>query len=43
MQVAHPVAVDPDAKLREQALKRGWEIISLRLNRAFTPLGKHLS
>lgn len=30
MQVAHPVAVDPDAKLREQALKRGWEIISLR-------------
>lgn len=30
MQVAHPIAVNPDAKLREQALKRGWEIISLR-------------
>jgi len=30
MQVTHPVAVDPDTKLREQALRLGWEIISLR-------------
>ena len=30
MQVTHPVAVDPDTKLREQALKLGWKIISLR-------------
>lgn len=30
LQVTHPVAVDPDDKLREQAIKRGWEIISLR-------------
>ncbi len=30
LQVNHPVAVDPDDKLREQAIKRGWEIISLR-------------
>ena len=30
MQVSHPVAVDPDEKLREQALERGWDIISLR-------------
>ena len=28
--VTHPVAVDPDSKLREHALKRGWEIMSLR-------------
>jgi HAD superfamily hydrolase (TIGR01490 family) len=30
LQVTYPVAVDPDAKLREQAIKRGWKIISLR-------------
>jgi HAD superfamily hydrolase (TIGR01490 family) len=29
-QVQHPVAVDPDAILREQALARGWPIVSLR-------------
>jgi len=28
--VGHPVAVDPCSKLREEALLRGWEIISLR-------------
>lgn len=28
--VAHPVAVDPDDKLREIAKQRGWRIISLR-------------
>lgn len=28
--VTHPVAVDPDATLREKALARGWPIISLR-------------
>jgi HAD superfamily hydrolase (TIGR01490 family) len=28
--VTHPVAVDPDPTLREHALARGWEIISLR-------------
>lgn len=30
MQVTHPVAVDPDAPLRQVALERGWEILSLR-------------
>ncbi|GFM80750.1 haloacid dehalogenase [Pseudomonas cichorii] len=29
-QVAHPVAVDPDPKLRAEAEKRGWQVISLR-------------
>ena len=29
-QVAHPVAVDPDDRLRAEAAKRGWEIMSLR-------------
>ena len=29
-QVARPVAVDPDPLLREQALQRGWPILSLR-------------
>jgi|TARA_R100000750_G_scaffold34004_1_gene21861 HAD superfamily hydrolase (TIGR01490 family) len=29
-QVTRPVAVDPDPKLRAEAEKRGWEIISLR-------------
>lgn len=29
-QVAHPVAVDPDPKLREEAERRGWHVISLR-------------
>jgi HAD superfamily hydrolase (TIGR01490 family) len=28
--VTHPVAVDPDPTLREKALARGWEVISLR-------------
>ena len=28
--VSHPVAVDPDDKLRAQAEQRGWEIMSLR-------------
>jgi HAD superfamily hydrolase (TIGR01490 family) len=28
--VEHPVAVDPDPTLREEAEKRGWRIISLR-------------
>ncbi len=28
--VSHPVAVDPDPILREEALKRGWPVISLR-------------
>jgi HAD superfamily hydrolase (TIGR01490 family) len=30
LEVANPIAVDPDAQLREQAQNRGWEIISLR-------------
>ena len=30
LQVSHPVAVDPDAPLREEATTRGWDIISLR-------------
>ena len=30
MQVTHPIAVDPDEKLRAQAIERGWDIISLR-------------
>jgi len=30
LQVTHPVAVDPDAQLQEEALSRGWDIISLR-------------
>lgn len=30
LEVAHPVAVDPDKELREQAQTRGWDIISLR-------------
>ncbi|MFK3972099.1 HAD family hydrolase [Pseudomonas sp. NPDC087358] len=29
-QVAHPVAVDPDEKLRAEAIRRGWPVISLR-------------
>jgi len=29
-QVAHPVAVDPDPVLHEQALLRGWPVLSLR-------------
>jgi HAD superfamily phosphoserine phosphatase-like hydrolase len=29
-QVANPVAVDPDPKLRAEAEKRGWPIITLR-------------
>jgi HAD superfamily hydrolase (TIGR01490 family) len=28
--VAQPVAVDPDDKLAEEALRRGWAVISLR-------------
>ncbi|MGL6250981.1 MAG: HAD-IB family hydrolase, partial [Billgrantia desiderata] len=28
--VEHPVAVDPDATLREVAERRGWRIMSLR-------------
>ncbi|MBI4005427.1 MAG: HAD-IB family hydrolase, partial [Gammaproteobacteria bacterium] len=28
--VTHPIAVDPDNILREEAEKRGWPIISLR-------------
>ena len=28
--VHHPVAVDPDATLRQHALERGWPVISLR-------------
>ena len=28
--VDHPVAVDPDATLRQTAQERGWEVISLR-------------
>ena len=30
LQVSHPVAVDPDEPLREEAMTRGWDIISLR-------------
>jgi HAD superfamily hydrolase (TIGR01490 family) len=30
LEVTHPVAVDPDPELREEALTRGWDIISLR-------------
>lgn len=30
LQVEHPVAVDPDARLRDEALSRGWQVISLR-------------
>ncbi|HEK1683978.1 TPA: HAD family hydrolase [Pseudomonas putida] len=29
-QVTHPVAVDPDPKLREEAERRGWPVVSLR-------------
>src|SRR5690554_634617 len=29
-QVPHPVAVDPDDRLRELALQRGWPVMSLR-------------
>ncbi|WOX04450.1 histidinol-phosphatase [Microbulbifer pacificus] len=29
-QVEHPVAVDPDIRLRDEALSRGWQVISLR-------------
>lgn len=29
-QVANPVAVDPDEKLRAEATRRGWPVISLR-------------
>jgi HAD superfamily hydrolase (TIGR01490 family) len=35
--VSHPVAVDPDAVLREIARQKHWEIISLRGNAAETP------
>ena len=30
LQVTHPIAVDPDEPLRNEALTRGWDIISLR-------------
>lgn len=30
MEVQHPVAVDPDPRLRAEAEKRGWSVISLR-------------
>lgn len=30
MEVDHPIAVDPDPQLREQATAHGWQIISLR-------------
>ncbi len=30
LEVEHPIAVDPDDKLRAEAKRRGWEIISLR-------------
>lgn len=33
-QVEHPVAVDPDERLRRAALERGWQVISLRGDRA---------
>nr|WP_282450028.1 HAD family hydrolase [Microbulbifer sp. CAU 1566] len=29
-QVEHPVAVDPDQRLHDEALSRGWQVISLR-------------
>ena len=29
-QVDHPVAVDPDPRLRQHALDQGWRLISLR-------------
>ena len=29
-QVEYPIAVDPDSRLREEALTRGWKVISLR-------------
>lgn len=29
-QVSHPIAVDPDEKLKQQATQQGWKIISLR-------------
>jgi HAD superfamily hydrolase (TIGR01490 family) len=29
MKVTHPVAVDPDAELKKQAMQAGWQIISL--------------
>ena len=29
-QVSHPVAVDPDDRLREIAVARGWPLLSLR-------------
>nr|WP_277608445.1 HAD family hydrolase [Microbulbifer elongatus] len=29
-QVEHPIAVDPDNRLREEAQRRGWKVISLR-------------
>ncbi len=29
-QVTHPVAVDPDPTLAEEAARRGWPVISLR-------------
>lgn len=28
--VTHPVAVDPDPRLRDEASRRGWDVISLR-------------
>jgi phosphoserine phosphatase len=28
--VTHPVAVDPDAKLRKKAEDRGWPVVTLR-------------
>ena len=30
LQVSHPVAVDPDQALRQEANNRGWQILSLR-------------
>ena len=32
--VEHPVAVDPDERLRREALERGWQVISLRDERS---------
>jgi phosphoserine phosphatase len=30
LEVAYPIAVDPDSALRKEAESRSWEIISLR-------------
>ena len=34
--VTHPVAVDPDDRLRELAVIRGWPVMSLRESRSTT-------